>query len=238
MCDAIWCAACARGGTGVGDPSRGQEAQSPMAKMSGSRVVCSVGITTSWLIRLVSSPSRSFRKSGAFTPADQTTSSEGMNSPLASTTPSARTSATRAPVRTSTPMRAQQVQRGVGNPLRQRRQDAGRRLDQHDVDVARRVDAVHAVGEHRAHRAVQFGRQFGAGRAGADDRDVQLARPHRLGLGVGAQAGVDQAAVEAAGLLGIFQRHRELRRAGRAEIVGDAADRHHQRVVRQRRAAA
>ncbi|MNH42768.1 hypothetical protein D3C79_1045330 [compost metagenome] len=44
--DAIWCADWARGGTKP-PPSFGQEAQSPMAKMFGSRVVCSVGSTTS-----------------------------------------------------------------------------------------------------------------------------------------------------------------------------------------------
>ena len=37
----------ARGGTGVDTPRRGHAAQSPIAKMSGSRVVCSVGSTTS-----------------------------------------------------------------------------------------------------------------------------------------------------------------------------------------------
>ena len=73
-------------------------------------------------------------------------------------------------------------------------------LDQGDLDVLLGVDPVEAVGDHAARGAVQLGRQLGAGGAGADDRDVELARPHRLGLGVGAQAGVDQAAVEAVGL--------------------------------------
>ena len=85
---------------------------------------------------------------------------------------------------------------------------------------------------------VQLGGQLGAGRAGADDRDMQLARPDRLGLRVRAQAGVDEAAVERARLLGRLQRHGEFRRARRAEIVGDAADRDHQRVVGEACAAA
>ena len=59
--DACWCAACARGGTNPPLPwsasGQGQAAQSPMAKTSSSSVVCSVGRTTSWLMRLVSSPS-------------------------------------------------------------------------------------------------------------------------------------------------------------------------------------
>ena len=188
-------------------------------------------------MRLVSSPPKSRRKSGAFTPAAQTTSSDGMNSPIASTTPSARTSRH---ARAGAHLDAdglQQVRRRGGDALRQRRQDARRRLDQHDVDVARGIDAVQAVGDDGAHRAVQFGGQFGAGGAGADDGDVELAGPHRLGLRVGAQAGVDQAPVEAAGLLRRLQRHRESRGAGRAEIVGDAADRHDQRVVGAARVA-
>ena len=100
---ACWCAACARGGTGVSNPARGVAAQSPIANTSGSSVVCSVGFTTSWLLRVTSSPSKWRRKSGPFTPADHTTSSDAITSPSASTTPSARTSATLAPVRTSTP---------------------------------------------------------------------------------------------------------------------------------------
>jgi hypothetical protein len=61
-----------------------------MAKMSGSALVCTVGVTTSWLMRLTSSPSRLRRNSGPLTPADHTTSSEGMNSPLARQVPRRR----------------------------------------------------------------------------------------------------------------------------------------------------
>jgi hypothetical protein len=70
-----------------------------MAKMFGSRVVCSVGNTTSWLARLVSSPSSLVKISGALTPAAHTTISAGMKVPLASLTPLAVTSSTRAEVR-------------------------------------------------------------------------------------------------------------------------------------------
>src|SRR6202030_2541841 len=87
ICAASWCAACARGGTGVGSPGRGQAAQSPIAKMSRSRVVCNVGSTTSWLMRLTSSPSRRRHTSRALTPAAHTTSSEEINEPSASCTP-------------------------------------------------------------------------------------------------------------------------------------------------------
>ena len=93
MCEACWCAACARGGTKPPLPrsacGQTQAAQSPIAKMSSSRVVCSVGRTTSWLMRLVSSPAMSFRKSGALTPAAHTISSAGSRRPSASCTPSA-----------------------------------------------------------------------------------------------------------------------------------------------------
>ena len=80
-----------------------QAAQSPMANTSSSRLVCSVGFTTSWLVRLVSSPAMFFRKSGALTPAAHTTSSAGSSRPSASFTPLGSTSATLASVCTSTP---------------------------------------------------------------------------------------------------------------------------------------
>ena len=81
---------------------------------------------------------------------------------------------------------------------------------------------------------MQLGRKLGAGRAGADDGDVQLAGKHRPLLGVRADTGIHQPMVEAHGLRRRFQRHREFRDAGRAEIVGHAADGDHQRVVADR----
>ena len=193
-----------------------------MAKMSSSRVVCSVGRTTSWLLRLTSSPSRSASTSGPRTPAAQTTSSEGMKSPLASRTPSALTSVTRAFTRTSMPRPCSRRKVVVGEPRRQAGQDAVRGLDQGDLDVLVRVDPVEPVGHHRARRAVQLGRELGAGGARADDRDVQLPGPDRLDLGVRAQAGVDQPAVEAGRLVGRFQRDRVLlgTRACRSRCCG------------------
>ena len=59
------------------------------------------------------------------------------------------------------------------------------------------VDAVQAVGHQLARRAVQFGGQLDAGGAGADDRHLQLVRRQRLVLRMGADAGVDQAALKA-----------------------------------------
>ena len=120
---------------------------------------------------------------------------------------------------------------GVGEALGQGGQDAVGGLDQGDRDVLLGVDPVEAVGDHGAGGAVQLGRELGAGGAGADDGDVELAGPHRLGLGVGAQAGVDQAAVEAGRLLGRVQGDGVLGHAGGAEIVAAAADGQHQDVV-------
>ena len=59
-------------------------------------------------------------------------------------------------------------------------------------------------------------------------------RPHRLGLGVGPDAGVDQTLVEAFRLAERIQRDRKLLDARRSEVVAGAAHRHHQRVVLER----
>ena len=88
-----------------------------------------------------------------------------------------------------------------GELFRQRRQDARRRFDQIDPDVHLGIDAVEIVRDDVAHRFVQLGGKLDAGGAGADDGDVQLARPQRLVLRIGAQAGVDHAAVEARRLI-------------------------------------
>ena len=103
--------------------------------------------TTSWLERLASSPSRSASTSGPLTPAAQTTSSDGTKPPSASWTPSAVTSVTRAPVRTSTPSSRSRRGGGGGEALGQGRQDARGGLDQGDRDVLVGVDPVEAVGD-------------------------------------------------------------------------------------------
>ena len=157
-----------------------------------------------------------------------------MKSPPARWTPSGPTSVTRAPVRISTPSSRSSRSVASDSRLRQRRNEAIGRLDQRDLDVLVGIDLVEPERDDAAHGAVQLRRQFGAGRAGADDRDVELARPHRFGLGVGAQAGVDETAVEPRRLVGRVERDRVLLDARRAEIVGDAADGDHQGVVADR----
>ena len=64
--------------------------------------------------------------------------------------------------------------------------------------------------------------------------------PGRIGPGlrVGAHAGVDQAAVEALGLLGRVEHDGVLLDARRAEVVADAADGDDERVVAERSAPA
>jgi len=123
---------------------------------------------------------------------------------------------------------------GLGDAFRQPGQDTRGGFDQYDADVALRVDAVEPVADHFADGTMQCCGQFRAGCAGADDRHVKLARTHRAFLRLRAQAGVDHAPVEALGLRRCLQRHGIFDDAGCAEIVGDAADRDHQRVVTDR----
>ncbi len=126
---------------------------------------------------------------------------------------------------------AQELGRGLRQALRQRRQDAIGSLDHVDLDVLLRVDAVEAVGDELARRLVQLGGELDPGRAGADDRHVQLFGPQRLGLGMRPDAGVHEPAVKAPRLVRLVEPQRMLRDARRAEVIGLAADRDDQRVV-------
>ena len=125
----------------------------------------------------------------------------------------------------------EQLGGGLRQPLRQRRQDARRGLDQVDLDVLVGIDAVEAIGHQLARRLVQLGGQLGSRRAGADDRHLQLLGPQRLALRVRADAGVDEARVEALRLLGRLERNGVRFHAARAEIVGQAADGDDERIV-------
>jgi hypothetical protein len=125
----------------------------------------------------------------------------------------------------------EQPDRRLRQPLGQRRENARRRLDQVDADVLVRVDAVEAEGDELPRRLVQLGGQLRARGAGADDGHMQLLWSQRLCLRVGPDAGIDEAPMEASRVLGRVQRQGMLPDAGRAEVVGHAADRNHQRVV-------
>ena len=126
---------------------------------------------------------------------------------------------------------AQHICGGGCETLRQSREDSRRRFDQLDLDLHVEADAVKIVGHEVAHRFVQFRRQFDAGGAGTDDRHMQLTGLERLILRVGAQAGVDHAAVEAGGLIERIKRDGVRTDARRAEIVRHAADRDDERIV-------
>ena len=126
---------------------------------------------------------------------------------------------------------AQDFGRRLGDALGQRRQDAVGRLDQRDLDVLLRIDLVEPVGDEAARGLVQLGRKLGAGRAGADDRHVQLSGADGRILRKRAHAGVDEAPVEALGLLGRIEHDGVLHHARRVERVADAADGDDERVV-------
>src|SRR5437763_783332 len=80
------------------------------------------------------------------------------------------------------------------------------------------------VADHFAGGTVQLGSQLGARRTGAYDGHVKLARTYRTVLRLRANAGIQQAAIEAPRLIRCFQRYRVLGDAWCAEIIGDAAD--------------
>jgi len=76
--------------------------------------------------------------------------------------------------------------------------------------------------------------QLRPGRACSDDGYVQLSRPDRSGLRVRPNAGVDQPFVETYGLFRRIQGDGVLFHAGSIEVVADASDADHQRVVAKR----
>ena len=81
---------------------------------------------------------------------------------------------------------------------------------------------------------MELGGQLGAGCSGADDHDVKLAGAHRSRLRLRPQERIEQPPIEARRLRRGLQWHRMACHAGRAEIIGDAADRDDQRVVADR----
>ena len=121
--------------------------------------------------------------------------------------------------------------RGCGDARRQSRQNSTGGFDEVQRNVAIRVDAVEPKGHEVPRGLMQFGGELDSSGAGANDRDLKLTRPQWRVLVLGPQACIDEAAVESRGLLRRFQGDRVLRNAGRAEIIGEAADRQDQRIV-------
>src|SRR5216683_4140799 len=91
---------------------------------------------------------------------------------------------------------AEQAPRRLGDPFRQSGQNTFRGLNQHDADVALRVDAVEPVADHFARGAVQFGSQLGTRRAGTYDGHVKLAGTYRTVLHLSANAGIHQTTIK------------------------------------------
>ena len=129
-----------------------------------------------------------------------------MKLPSESLTPSAVTAVTGTPVRISTCsssnalVTASEMRSGSAGRMR------GAASMSENLDVLLGIDLVEAEGDDAARRLVQLRGKLRPSRAGADDGDVQLPWADRLGLRIGAHAGVDQAAVEALGLLGRVER--------------------------------
>jgi hypothetical protein len=83
---------------------------------------------------------------------------------------------------------------------------------------------------------MQLGGKLNARGAGADDGDLKLVRSQRLVLGIRAQARVEQTLVKAVCILLRIERKRVITRAGRAEIIGAAANCDEKRIVMHRAA--
>lgn len=81
-------------------------------------------------------------------------------------------------------------------------------------------------------RFAQFGRQFDAGGAAADDDDIKPARAVVVGfLIVGHGQQFEQGQAEALGILGGIQGNRMFFGARHAKVIGDAAHRDHQLCI-------
>ena len=114
--------------------------------------------------------------------------------------------------------------------MRQRRDDAIGRLDERDLDVLFRIDLVEPIGHHAANGAVgsptarlvapapMIATWSWPGRTGSDCVCARRQALTRRRLTLRLVRGVEA--------------DRVLLDAGRTEIVGDAADRDHQRIVR------
>ena len=117
-------------------------------------------------------------------------------------------------------------------------QDARRGFDDGLPDVLRRVEVVQAIARVRAGRMADLGGELDAGCARADDDDVYPGGSPRAGLGVGAHAGGEQAAMEAFGVGERVERNGVRRDPRDTEVVADAADAEDERVVAHARGAA
>ena len=167
--------------------------------MRASRLVCSVGRTTSWLLRLSSSPS-SRRRQRALDPGRPEL--EVGRDPLAAVGDD-RVGGDLGHLRRGEDADAERLQlgvRGLGQPLGQRRQDARPGLDQGHFEPAL-VEHFEPVMAQRRGAVVELGRQLDPGRAAADDGDADMGVRRRIGLHRArhAQAMIEQPVAEAVG---------------------------------------
>ena len=173
---AIWCAAWARGGTGRVSPSGTNQAQSPMAKMRSSRVVCKRGLHHQLVAARGFQPQvrQHVRALHARRPDPQVGFDQlarlgdhafggGFHHLLAGDHPHAQ--------------RFQLLVRRLGQLFRQRRQDARPRLDQGHFQPAF-VEHFQPVMAQLGGGIVKLGRQFHAGGAAADN----IHPHHRIGV--------------------------------------------------------
>ena len=113
---------------------------------------------------------------------------------------------------------------GLGDLLGEAGQDARPGLDQHDAELG--GPPQRAIGFGAFGQLHQLGRQLHAGGAGADDGHLQ-----GLALGHAAHHAQADFAVEVVGLAARIDHVAMLQHAGRAEVVGPAADGDDQLVV-------
>ncbi len=120
----------------------------------------------------------------------------------------------------------QGLERGIGQPVRQGREDPGGGLDDGDGDVLVRVQRIQPEGGQFACRLVQLGGQLDTGGARTGDGDAQLPA-----LGVGLEAALHQQGIEGLRLFQGVQEDTVLLHSRDTEVVADAAHRDHQGVV-------
>jgi hypothetical protein len=224
----IWCAACARGGT-LRPSFQDTAAQSPIAKISGSRVVCSV-LQDHELVLPVGLQSvdlaQHIRAADSGRPDGEVRAN--LVPALRPHAPGVDRDHRIADQHLHTQL-FQRRERAAHDVLGQARQDARPGLEDGEADLARGIEVLQPVRREHADGVVQLRGELHAGRARADDRDVDHAS---VGREVGAEAGVHQAPVEEVRLPGVVDREGVLAHPGRAEVVRLAADPDHQRVIR------
>src|SRR5262249_33912977 len=106
-------------------------------------------------------------------------------------------------------------------------------LNDANFHVAGEIDAVEAIVDLLAQSLVQLGRQLYARSPGTDDSHRQGLARRAVWLGLSAKADIQEALLQALGLLVVVEIEAVLLDSRDAEIIAGAADRDHQSVVAQ-----